>query len=119
MVNKDGKVVAPEMKSFQAAAASADWNSQPGYGVIITDQPGADTWPITTATWILMHKQPRRRRSSAEALKFFAWAYAKGAKDGRGARLHPDAGQRRAERREDLGERNQGRQRQAAVRRPH
>lgn len=80
MVNKDGKTVAPEMKSFQAAAASADWNSVPGYGVIITEQAGAGTWPITTATWILMHKQPTDPAAAAAALKFFAWAYEKGGK---------------------------------------
>ncbi|CAL8978563.1 phosphate ABC transporter substrate-binding protein PstS [Rhodoplanes serenus] len=80
LTNKDGKAVAPEMKSFQAAAASADWTSVPGYGVIITDQPGADTWPITTATWILMHKQPTDPAVAADALKFFAWAYEKGDK---------------------------------------
>ncbi|NVO14521.1 MAG: phosphate ABC transporter substrate-binding protein PstS [Rhodoplanes sp.] len=80
MINKDGKTVEPEMKSFQAAAASADWNSVPGYGVIITEQAGAGTWPITTATWILMHKQPTDPVAAAAALKFFAWAYEKGDK---------------------------------------
>jgi phosphate transport system substrate-binding protein len=80
MINKDGKAVEPEIKSFQAAAASADWNSEPGYGVIITNQPGAGTWPITTATWILMHKQAVDAAASTEALKFFAWAYEKGGK---------------------------------------
>ena len=80
MVNKDGKVVPPEIRTFQAAAASADWNSMPGYGVIITNQGGADTWPITTATWILMHKQPQDPQVAADALKFFAWAYDKGNK---------------------------------------
>ena len=80
MINKDGKTVTPEIRTFQAAAASADWNSVPGYGVIITDQPGADTWPITTATWILMYKQPTDPAVAAEALKFFAWAYDKGSK---------------------------------------
>ncbi|RAI40909.1 phosphate ABC transporter substrate-binding protein PstS [Rhodoplanes roseus] len=80
MVNKDGKTVAPEMASFQAAAASADWNSVPGYGVIITDQPGAGTWPITTATWILMYKTPADVATSKAALEFFAWAYEKGDK---------------------------------------
>jgi phosphate transport system substrate-binding protein len=80
MINKDGKAVVPEIKSFQAAAASADWNSVPGYGVVITEQPGADTWPITTATWILMYKKPQDPAASAAALKFFAWAYDKGSK---------------------------------------
>src|ERR1700722_507835 len=47
MINKDGKTVAPETAAFQAAAANADWNSVPGFGVILADQPGAQTWPMT------------------------------------------------------------------------
>ena len=80
MVNKDGKSVAPETKSFQAAAANADWKSVPGYGVILTSQPGAESWPITAASFILMHAVPQDAASSAEALKFFDWAYKNGAK---------------------------------------
>ena len=80
MVNKDGKVVAPTAESFQAAAASADWKSQPGYGVILTDEPGAGSWPIAGATFILIHKKPQKPADAAEALKFFAWAYTKGSK---------------------------------------
>jgi phosphate transport system substrate-binding protein len=78
MKNKDGQVVAPEIKSFQAAAANADWSSVPGFGVILTDEPGADSWPITAATFILIHKQPQDPQQVAEALKFFNWAYKKG-----------------------------------------
>jgi phosphate transport system substrate-binding protein len=80
MINKDGKTVAPETASFQAAAASADWSSQPGYGVILANQAGAQSWPMTAATWILMHKQAADANASTEALKFFAWAYDKGTK---------------------------------------
>ncbi len=80
MVNKDGKSVAPETKSFQAAAASADWKSVPGYGVILTEQSGADSWPITAASFILMHTVPADAANSAAALKFFDWAYKNGAK---------------------------------------
>jgi phosphate transport system substrate-binding protein len=80
MVNKDGKSVAPETKSFQAAAANADWKSVPGYGVILTDQAGADSWPITAASFILMHTVPQDVANSAAALKFFDWAYKNGAK---------------------------------------
>src|SRR6478609_4010095 len=80
MVNKDGKSVAPETKSFQAAAANADWKSVPGYGVILTSQPGAESWPITAASFILMHTVPQDAASSAEALKFFDWANKNGAK---------------------------------------
>jgi phosphate transport system substrate-binding protein len=80
MVNKDGKTVSPVAATFQAAAANADWNSVPGYGVILADQPGAESWPMTAATFILIHKQPKDPASAAEALKFFAWAYEKGTK---------------------------------------
>ena len=59
MLNKDGKTVAPTMDAFQAAAANADWNSVPGYGVILDNQPGAESWPMTAATFILIHKQPQ------------------------------------------------------------
>ena len=79
MINKDGKAVEPVTKSFQAAAANADWMSQPGFGVILTDEPGADSWPITAATFILIHKQPQDPAAASEALKFFAWAYKSGA----------------------------------------
>jgi phosphate transport system substrate-binding protein len=80
MVNKDGKTVAPTAEAFQAAAANADWNSVPGYGVILANQPGATSWPMTAATFILVPKQPADPVATAEALKFFAWAYDKGDK---------------------------------------
>ena len=80
MINKDSKPVSPTIDAIQAAAAGADWNSAPGFGVILTEQPGATSWPITAATFILIHKQPDDPAAATEALKFFAWAYAKGAK---------------------------------------
>jgi len=80
MVNKEGKTVAPTSEAFQAAAANADWTSVPGYGVILANQPGATSWPMTAATFILIPKQPPDPVATAEALKFFAWAYAKGDK---------------------------------------
>src|SRR5262245_21279307 len=80
MINKDGKVVAPSSESFQAAAANADWASKPGYGVILANQPGANSWPMTAATWILIYKKPQDAAAATEALKFFAWSYAKGDK---------------------------------------
>jgi phosphate transport system substrate-binding protein len=80
MVNKDGKVVAPDSSSFQAAAANADWNSKPGYGVILANQPGEKSWPMTAATWILIYKKPQDPAAATEALKFFAWSFAKGDK---------------------------------------
>src|SRR5579862_448700 len=80
MINKDGKTVSPTSDAIQAAAANADWNSVPGYGVILANQPGAGSWPMTAATFILIPKQPQDIDATTEALKFFAWAYAKGAK---------------------------------------
>ena len=80
MINKAGKTVEPNSASFQAAAANADWNSQPGYGVILANQPGDQSWPMTAATWILLYKKPEKVADTAEALKFFAWSFAKGDK---------------------------------------
>ncbi|MGN6771597.1 MAG: phosphate ABC transporter substrate-binding protein PstS [Rhizobiaceae bacterium] len=78
MINKDGKKVGPTAAAFSAAAANADWSSQPGYGVILANQPGAESWPMTAATWILVYKKPDNPEATADALKFFAWSYAKG-----------------------------------------
>jgi phosphate transport system substrate-binding protein len=80
MLNKDGKAVSPTIAAFQAAASNADWNSVPGYGVILANEPGDTSWPMTAATFILIHKQPKDPAAATEALKFFAWAYAKGGK---------------------------------------
>ena len=78
LVNKAGKTVQPTVAAFQAAASNADWAKAPGYYVILTDQPGEQSWPITAATFILMHKEPADKAASAEAIKFFKWAFAKG-----------------------------------------
>ena len=81
MVNKDGKVVAPTVPAFTAAAANADWAKAPGFYQILTDQPGAESWPLTAATFILMHKEPADAAASQEAIKFFVWAFDKGDDD--------------------------------------
>ncbi|MBX9741587.1 MAG: phosphate ABC transporter substrate-binding protein PstS [Beijerinckiaceae bacterium] len=80
MINAAGKTVQPTIASFQAAAANADWANSPGYYQILTNQPGDQSWPITAATFILMHKQPADKAASAEAIKFFTWAFEKGDK---------------------------------------
>ena len=80
MVNKAGETVAPTSEAFQAAAANADWKSLSGFGVILANQPGDKSWPMTAATWILIYKQPSDSVATGEALKFFAWAYKNGAK---------------------------------------
>jgi phosphate transport system substrate-binding protein len=79
MVNKDGKTVAPTVEAFQAAAANADWAKAPGFYIILSDQPGANSWPMTAATFILMYKKPVDVAASNDALKFFTYAYDKGA----------------------------------------
>jgi phosphate transport system substrate-binding protein len=78
LVNKDGKAVAPTAESFQAAAANADWAGTPGFSVILNDEPGEASWPITSATFILMHKQTDKPEETAVALRFFDWAYKNG-----------------------------------------
>jgi phosphate transport system substrate-binding protein len=78
MINKDGKRVTPNAESFEAAAGNADWASAPGFYQILTDQPGAKSWPIAGATFILMHAAPDDPAAAGEALKFFRWAYEKG-----------------------------------------
>jgi phosphate transport system substrate-binding protein len=80
MMNKDGKAAAPTSGAFQAAAVNADWSSAPGYGVILANQSGAESWPMTAATFILIPKKPDDAAAVSEALKFFSWAYAKGDK---------------------------------------
>ena len=80
LVNKAGKTVQPTVEAFQAAAANADWAKAPGYYVILADQPGEKSWPMTAATFILMHKEPTDKAASAEAVKFFKWAFEKGGK---------------------------------------
>jgi phosphate transport system substrate-binding protein len=76
--NKDGNYVSPDDKTFAAAAAGADWFSVPGMGLSIVDQKGAQTWPISTASFILMYKSPADKAASQEALKFFDWAFKNG-----------------------------------------
>src|ERR1700751_1456866 len=80
LVNKSGKTVQPTVEAFQAAASNADWAKAPGYYVILTDQPGDKSWPITASTFILMHEEPADKAASAEAIKFFKWAFANGGK---------------------------------------
>jgi len=78
MKNKDGHFVTPDDTAFKAAAAGADWAKS--FYQILTEQPGKDAWPMTGATFILMHKTQDKPANAAAALKFFAWAYASGDK---------------------------------------
>ena len=76
--NKEGVFVAPDDETFKAAAAGADWNKS--FYQLITDQPGKNSWPISTATFILMHVKQDKPAQATETFKFFAWAYKNGAK---------------------------------------
>ena len=78
--NKAGKYPAPEIKSFQAAAASANWSSAPGFGISLTNQAGEDAWPITNPTFILVYKTAEKPEQTAEVLKFFDWSFKSGDK---------------------------------------
>jgi phosphate transport system substrate-binding protein len=76
--NRDGNFVAPDAQNFKAAAAGADWNRT--FFQVLTDQPGKDAWPISGATFILMHKVQEKPANALNTLKFFDWAYASGDK---------------------------------------
>ncbi|MDO9190477.1 MAG: phosphate ABC transporter substrate-binding protein PstS, partial [Sulfurimicrobium sp.] len=76
--NKEGVFVAPTEDNFKAAAANAEWDKAPGFYEILTDEPGKASWPITGATFILMHKSQANPAQAAQVLKFFDWAYANG-----------------------------------------
>ncbi len=78
--NKDGQIVEPDDLTFAAAAAGTDWSKFPAMAASLTDAAGAKSWPITTATFILMYKQPTNKVTSAEALKFFDFAFKDGKK---------------------------------------
>ena len=78
--NADGNFPAPEEKAFQAAAANANWQEQPGFGISLNNQKGADAWPITSATFILVYAKPEKPEETQAALKFFDWVYKNGDK---------------------------------------
>jgi phosphate transport system substrate-binding protein len=78
--NKSGKFVAPDDSTFAAAAAGADWFSVPGMGLSIVEQMNPNAWPISSASFIIMYKDPADKRASAEAIMFFDWAFKNGAR---------------------------------------
>jgi phosphate transport system substrate-binding protein len=83
LINKAGKTVDPTIETFRAGAASADWVGAAGqaFNMVLVDQPGLMAWPITGATWAIVHKNPSDKAAMAEALKFFKYAYEHGDKD--------------------------------------
>jgi phosphate transport system substrate-binding protein len=80
MSNQAGNFVKPEIKTFQSAAANAQWDKAPGFYLVLTDQPGKDSWPITGASFILMHKNQEHPDRAREVLKFFKWSFTNGSK---------------------------------------
>jgi phosphate transport system substrate-binding protein len=77
--NRDGAYVLPDDDTFKAAAAGADWSKTPGFAVVLTDQVGKASWPITGASFIIMYKNQADPAKGKEVLKFFDWAYKNGA----------------------------------------
>lgn len=78
--NRAGNFPVPDDKTFQAAAAEAQWESMPGFGISLNDQPFPNAWPIVSATFILMYAKPADPARSQAALKFFDWAFTNGDK---------------------------------------
>ena len=78
MINHDGQKIAPMSEAFAAAAANADWKNAAGFYLLLTDQPGAQSWPITASTFIIMPTAVKDPAASTAALKFFDWAYKNG-----------------------------------------
>jgi len=76
--NRDGAFVSPDGKTFQAAAANADWSKAPGFYLLLTDQSGKESWPITGATFILLHKEQAKPDIAHQVIEFFDWAYKNG-----------------------------------------
>ena len=76
--NKAGMFVSPSRASFQGAAANADWSSAPAFNLMLTDQPGNGSWPITGSTFILMYKAQQHPENGKAALQFFDWALTNG-----------------------------------------
>ena len=83
MKNAAGKVVEPKTASFQAAAATADWAHAKNFNLLMTNAPGADAWPITATSWVIMYKQPKNATNSKVSFDFFKWAYENGQEQAR------------------------------------
>jgi len=79
--NKAGRWVSPDDLTFAAAADGADWFSVPGMGLSIVDQRNPNAWPVSSASFIIMYKEPADKKASQEVLKFFDWAFKNGKKD--------------------------------------
>ncbi|MEO8748241.1 MAG: phosphate ABC transporter substrate-binding protein PstS [Rhodanobacter sp.] len=83
MKNAAGKVVAPTIASFQAAADTADWKNAKNFNLLMTNAPGAAAWPITATSWVIMYKQPRNAANAKVVMDFFKWSYEHGQEQAR------------------------------------
>jgi phosphate transport system substrate-binding protein len=81
MKNATGNVIAPNAAAFAAAAATADWASAKDFNLIMTNAPGAQAWPITATTWMIMYKSPKNAANSKVAFDFFKWSLENGQQD--------------------------------------
>ncbi len=79
LASAEGKFLQPSMETFQAAAQNADWKNAPGFRLLLNNQPGADSWPMTAATFILMHKEQASAEKARQIVEFFDWSYDNGA----------------------------------------
>ena len=80
LINAAGKTLSPSTEVFQAAAANADWKNAPGFHLILTNQPGDQSWPITGASFILMHLQQEKPANAKQVLDFYDWSFKNGQK---------------------------------------
>ena len=87
--NKNNEFVEPTEQTFQAAASQANWTEHPDFYEIITDAPGAGSWPIAATVFVLMYKQPKDAPQSKEAIEFFKWALENGASDAKALNYIP------------------------------
>lgn len=78
LASAEGKFLKPSMATFQAAAQNADWKNAPGFRLLLNNQPGADSWPMTAATFILMHKEQASAEKARQIVEFFDWSYDNG-----------------------------------------
>jgi phosphate transport system substrate-binding protein len=76
--NRNGRWVSPDDVTFAAAADGADWFSVPGMGLSIVNQPNPNAWPVSSASFIIMYKNPKDKEQSADVIKFFDWAFKNG-----------------------------------------
>ena len=80
LVNKAGKALMPSAETFQAAAKNADWKNAAGFYLLLTDQAGDESWPLTASSFILMQKTQDKPENAKAVLDFFAWSFKNGEK---------------------------------------